>query len=78
MCDLKAVLVAVLLERRRRVDADREDRDAAPRELVVIVAHLAKLGRARAREGEREKREENRPAAERRQASPCRRSSTSA
>src|SRR5262245_28935631 len=57
--DLKSVLVPVFLERRRGIDADRKYGDSTERELVMVIAHLAELGRARAREGEREEGDEH-------------------
>ena len=64
--DLHVVLCLVLLERVRMVDADREHRHAAPGELVVVVAHLAQLGRAGARERQRKEGEQHGFAAKRR------------
>jgi len=62
----EVVLRLVLLQRVRGIDADRQDDDTARQKLIVIVPHLAQLGRTGAREGEGEKGEQNRFAPQRR------------
>src|SRR6185503_20451090 len=64
--DAKVVLRLVLFQRIGGIDADGKHRDAARQKLIVVVAHLAQLGRADAREGERKKGEQNRFAPKRR------------
>ena len=63
---LHAVLCFVFPQRIGVIDADRKHDHAAVDERVVVVAHVAQLGRAGAREGEREKRDQNGFASKRR------------
>src|ERR1041385_4664029 len=51
--DLHGVLLLVLLQRVGRIDADREDDEAAGEKVVPVVTHLAQLGSTGRREPQR-------------------------